>query len=136
MQVNLETARDDVRQDLSSKWLALSSQVKDGANSIQAKTVGTGLGSETTALASDTQQLCNHFERIHADVEKLLLLLNGESFDSSKSDSILDSTSSQKQVLIAQENDHKENDTLKDVIKALFMWRDDPAEIPVKKTRS
>jgi len=133
MSNNLETVQNEVRQDLSSKWLTLSSQVRERAKSLQSRTVGTDLSSETDTLAIDAGELCDHFDRVHADVGKLLTLLQGGNLDYNESNSEMDSTSTHRQVLIAQENDHKENDSVKDVIKALFMWRDDPADIPVKK---
>ncbi len=134
MSDNLETVQNNVRQDLSSKWLSLSSQVRERARTLQSKTVGTELSAETEALAQDAGELCAHFDRVHADVGKLLTMLQDGNLIYRESGSELDSTSTHKQVLIAQENDHKENDSVKDVIKALFMWRDDPAEIPVEKS--
>jgi len=128
MDTNLENARDEICQELSSQWLVLSDQVRQQALSLKSRTVGTALSGEASALAQDSEKLCEHFERLHGDLEKLLKLLSDEETELGQSQSAPAATESARQAIQAQDKDHQISDDLKDVIKALFMWRDDPAK--------
>jgi len=128
MDPNLENARDEICQELSSKWLVLSDQVRQQALSLKSRTVGTALSGEASALAQDSEKLCEHFERLHGDVEKLLKLLSDGEAESDQTQSAPVATEAARQAIQAQDKDHRKSDDLKDVIKALFMWRDDPAK--------
>ena len=126
MDKNLETARDEICHDLSSKWLVLNDHVRQQAISLKSHLVGTALNDQASALVQDTEKLCEHFERLHGDIEKLLKLLADEETDMSEDESSPASAEAARQAIQARARDHQENDSLKDVIKALFMWRDDP----------
>jgi hypothetical protein len=126
MDTNLENARDEICQELSSKWLVLSNQVRQQALSLKSRTVGTALSGEASALAQDSEKLCGHFERLHGDLEKLLKLLSDEETELGQVQSAPVATESARQAIQAQDKDHRKSDDLKDVIKALFMWRDNP----------
>lgn len=128
MDQNLENARDGICRELSSQWLALSDRVRQQALSLKSRTVGTALSEEASALAQDSEKLCDHFERLHGDIENLLNLLDGEEMESDGTQSALTSKETACQSIEAQDKDHRESDSLKDVIKALFMWRDDPTK--------
>lgn len=128
MDTNLENVRDEICQELSSQWLVLSDQVRQQALSLKSRTVGTALSGEASALAQDSEKLCEHFERLHGDLDKLLKLLSDEETELGQSQSAPAATESARQAIQAQDKDHQISDDLKDVIKALFMWRDDPAK--------
>ncbi len=130
MELNLEIAKKELCQDLSSRWLTLSDQVRQQSISLKSRTVGTALNAEATTLADDSEKLCAHFERLHGDVEKLLEILGIE--EDLPTETHLDPTLPEdaSRLIISQDHDHQISDNLKDVVKALFMWRDTPAPTP------
>lgn len=128
MDQNLEKIREEVRGELERHWLTLSADVRTKAQAMQRNTMGTPLNLDATELAAATEELCRHFEKTHHSVETLLGFLDPGSNPPPHSELQATSSEAQHQALIAQAKDHAENDSLKDVIKALFMWRDDPAE--------
>ena len=72
MTADLQDASSEVSRDLSGEWLELSSRVRRLA--IEAQSNGAN-----PEFASEAQRLCDHVERLHADVETLLTNYRSES---------------------------------------------------------
>lgn len=128
MEPKLEHARDELNQEISSHWLQLSARVRRHAEALSAKAAGSALAADSEALAVETHKLCDHFDRLHLDVEKLLLQLDDTLGDELPSPTETEPEEVQREAIRIQQESHEMRADLKDVIKALFMWRDDPAE--------
>ncbi|RYD34892.1 MAG: hypothetical protein EOP87_08345 [Verrucomicrobiaceae bacterium] len=120
MTVNLHEASSEVTRDLSPEWLDLSSRVRR---------LAVASSSSDGALAQEALKLCEHVERLHADVEHLLVRLRAEdgplvgSIDARAGEpDIID-----KANIEIQREMHQKSD-LQHIIKALFMWKDDPVQ--------
>jgi hypothetical protein len=125
MTADLQDASSEVSRDLSGEWLELSSRVRRLAIEAQAN----GANPE---FAGEAQRLCDHVERLHADVEQLLT-----SYRSMEAAALHDGPLEtlptpppqeiEKANLEIQREMHSKSD-LQHIIKALFMWKDDPIE--------
>ena len=125
MTADLLEVSSEVSRDLSSEWLELSSRVRRLAIEVQASTT------EKSALAESALKLCDHVERLHSDVEQLL---NGfaERQEHIEAERALDPPTADPQAIDKaniqiQREMHQKSD-LQHIIKALFMWKDDPVE--------
>lgn len=118
---DLLEASNEVSRDLSPKWLELSAHVR--------RLAGEHASGPATALANEARLLCDHVERLHFDVEQLLVSLESESGPLAGTLEARDHESSAIDLanLRIQEEMHEKSD-IKKVIKALFMWKDDPVE--------
>ncbi len=127
---NLKQRVDEVDKDLSHSWVDLSSTVRDLASDLKLKAAGTSLAGDANHLSQETARLCDHVERIHRDVIDLLeniethIPLNGS--DRNPPD-VADEEVHREEIQIQRES-HELRSDFKDVLKALFMWRDDPVE--------
>jgi hypothetical protein len=125
---NLQQSIGEIDKDLSPSWIEHSESVRELAASLKLKAAGTNLAADVEHLAQVTAQLCGHVERLHADVIDLVGKLETQI--------PLPETDTQPALLKPGEVDHeynriqRENHELradfKDVLKALFLWRDDP----------
>jgi hypothetical protein len=125
---NFQHSIEEIDKNLSPSWIELSDRVRDLAASLKLKAAGTHLAADADHLAQETSQLCDHVERIHADVTDLIGKLETQTPGST--------TKAIPAPLKPEEVDHeysriqRENHELradfKDVLKALFLWRDDP----------
>lgn len=124
MTANLLDASTEVSRDLSPEWLALSARVRQ-----LAAEAGPG-----TPLAHSAILLCEHVERLHSDCEQLLANLA----DSDAATRIITSEALEtlpkpplakidEANIEIQREMHQKSD-LKHIIKALFMWKDDPVD--------
>jgi predicted nuclease with TOPRIM domain len=121
MTADLLEASSEVSRDLSPEWLELSARVRQLA-------VESG---GSSALAESALKLCDHVERLHADVEELL---NGfaERQEHIEAERVHDAAVADPEAIDQaniqiQREMHQKSD-LKHIIKALFMWKDDPVE--------
>ncbi|MBX3740846.1 MAG: hypothetical protein KF712_07645 [Akkermansiaceae bacterium] len=120
MTVNLHEASSEVTRDLSPEWLDLSSRVRR---------LAAASSTPDGALAQEALRLCEHVERLHADVEQLLGSLRAGT------DPLLGSLEARayepdvidKANIEIQREMHQKSD-LQHIIKALFMWKDDPVQ--------
>lgn len=125
MTADLHDASSEVSRDLSAEWLGLSSRVRRLAIAAQSE----GASAE---LAHEAQRLCDHVERLHADVEQLLASLHGETpeipvVESEKVPPTPPPHEIDHANIQIQDEMHQQSD-LRHIIKALFMWKDDPVE--------
>jgi hypothetical protein len=128
MDQTLETVYNEVDHDLSAEWLKLSARVKALSGQISARAKGTLLAEDTMTLAEDTAKLCEHLECIHRDVGKLLVRLDEELPEMDFTPTNADDAEIQKEAIQIHRESHELRADFKDIIKALFMWQDDPAE--------
>ncbi len=117
MTADLLEASSEVSRDLSPEWLELSSRVRLLATAAPAD----------NALASEALRLCNHFERLHADVQDLLVGLKSDDgpLAGTLSARAAEPTEIDHANIEIQREMHQKSDLIH-VVKALFMWKDDP----------
>jgi hypothetical protein len=125
---NLQHSINEIDKDLAPSWIEHSDRVRNLAAALKLKAAGTALAADADHLAQETSQLCGHVERLHADVIDLVGKLETQV--------PLPEPDLQTTPLKSEELDHeynriqRENHELradfKDVLKALFLWRDDP----------
>jgi hypothetical protein len=126
MDTQLEEVYSDVDHDLSAEWLELSTRVRSLVDQMQKKAKGTILAGDATTLAADTAKLCDHVERVHLDVGKLLVELDQQMPEMDFTPSNVDAAEIQREAIQIHRESHELRANFKDIIKALFMWQDDP----------
>jgi hypothetical protein len=134
MSDNLQTSIEEVDRDLSPSWIALSARVSELAASLKLRAAGTELAGAADHLSQETDRLCSHVERLHADVLGLVEDLESR-LPLPEADASSDGTAAaaahdevQKESIKIQREKHELRNDFKDVLKALFMWVDDPVE--------
>jgi hypothetical protein len=125
MQTNLEEAESD----LSAEWMTLSSKVHTLVSRLNEKAHGTHLEADTLELLGETTLLCDHLMRLHREVGNLLT----EPDDKLSESTTVDLDDIQREAIQIHREAHELRADFKDIIKALFMWQDDPAERVLKK---
>jgi hypothetical protein len=125
---NLQHSFEKIDKHLAPSWIELSDRVRNLAAAMKTKAAGTALSADADHLSQETDRLCGHVERIHAEVIDLV--------DKLEAQFPLPEPDAQSNPLKSEEVDHeynriqRENHELradfKDVLKALFLWRDDP----------
>lgn len=130
MNQNIQPIRREIGNELASQWLKLSSEVRQGVEQLKLHNSCTNLEPQTLKVHQDTLLLCDHFDKLHNDVQAFLTVLDQEnlSTDISSLEPSKKNAESYEQSIKAQEKEHEQSDSLKDVIKALFMWRDNDTE--------
>jgi hypothetical protein len=131
MDKNLEEAAAELDHDLSADWLDLCNSLRRATSELEAKALTTALALDAAEVSRKADLLCGHVERIHADVQDLLIRIDERlpaglpdyttPADRPNSDEI------QEEAIKIQREAHEMRADFKDVLKALFMWRDDPA---------
>ena len=130
MQTNLEKAGSDH----SAEWLALSAKVRTLAIRLHEKAHGTPLEADAAELFSEIPRLCDHLERIHREAGNLLTELDENLPETTTTSASADLNEVQRETLQIHRETHELRADFKDIIKALFMWQDDPAERVIKKS--
>ena len=130
MQTNLEKEKSDH----SAEWLALSTKIRTLASRLNEKAHGTDLAADTAEFTSETSQLCDHLDRIYRDLGNLLTELDVKSPETNTSSPTVELDEVQREALQIHRETHELRVDFKDIIKALFMWQDDPAERIQKKS--
>lgn len=130
---NLKTSVEELDRDLSNSWIELGDKIRDLSADLKIKTAGTKFASETDHLAQEISRLCKHVEKIHADVIDLVENIETrlplpESDGSSRPGSETEDDEVEKEKIQIQRESHELRNDFKDVLKALFMWVDDPKE--------
>lgn len=123
MTADFHEASSEISRELSPQWLELSSRVRRLALEAQSSS------SPSAALAAEALRLCDHVERLHSDVEQLLVTLRTDPEVRTPLETLppppveaIDQANIQ-----IQDEMHQKSD-LSHVIKALFMWKDDPVQ--------
>ena len=130
MQTNLEKAKPDH----SAQWSALSSRVRTLAIRLSEKAHGTPLEADAVELLREIPKLCDHLERIHREAGNLLTELVENLPEPTIASPSLELDEVQREALQIHRETHELRADFMDIIKALFMWQDDPAERVQKKS--
>ena len=127
MSENLQHSIKEVDKDLAPTWIELSDRVRDLSAALKLKAAGTALAADADHLAQQAARLCGHVERIHADVNDLMgkLELQIPLPEPDVPASLKSEVTELEWVRIQRENHELRTDFM-DVLKALFLWRDDP----------
>ena len=130
MQTNLEK----VESDHSTEWLALSAKIRTLASRLNEKARGTDLEADTAEFTSETSQLCDQLDRIYRDVGNLLTELEVKPPEMNPSSPTVELDAVQREAIQIHRETHELRADFKDIIKALFMWQDDPTERVQRKS--
>jgi hypothetical protein len=126
----------EVGKDLETRWIELSKEVRTLSAELRNKSGGSDLFPDVDKLTGKATHLCDHVERIHADVLELLENLDsrmGLSPTESSTAPEISSEEIEKEKVQIQREQHNAQTDIKDVIKALFMYVDDPEERVAQK---
>ncbi len=131
MNDDLKNNLAEVDKDLSNSWIELSGKVRDLATDLKLKTAGTIFATEADHLSQQTSRLCDHVAKLHADV--IDLIENIETHlplpeSNAANSEIPDPEALDQEKIQIQREKHELRKDFKDVLKALFMWVDDPQE--------
>lgn len=126
---------EEVGKDLETRWIELSQEVRTLSSTLKEKSTASALSADVDQLAEKAELLCDHVERIHADVVDLLENLETRvplpperDFDTEKASK----EEIERENIQIQREQHTQTN-IKDVIKALFMYVDDPKERLARK---
>ncbi len=98
----------------------LSLRVREQMASLLRQLEGNALEDEAKRLAANVELLCEDTDRLHSGVDTLI-----SSIDLPDG---LPSTLEERKAVEIQREIHEFNPSVKETIKALFMWRDAPKE--------
>ena len=129
MSENLQHSMEEIEKDLSTSWIELSDRVRNLSADLKLKAAGTKLAAEADHLSQETDRLCGHVERIHADVNDLVAKLETQiPLPEPDVPAALKSEVTEHEWARIQRENHELRTDFKDVLKALFMWRDHPSD--------
>jgi hypothetical protein len=114
--------------EFSGEWIDLSARVRHLAEDLKCKTAGTHLAAESSALVEDATKLCAHVERLHQEAAALVAEAEARELERAKADHPPAAEEIQLEAVKIHRELHEMRPDFKDIIKALFMWQDDPAE--------
>lgn len=127
-----DQALDTLEEIVSPHAKNLSQQVRILALQLKGRTEETPLAAETLVLATEVSKLCDYVDHLHGSVRQLLA--QRDASDSALhevddlSDEARDRSAENRKAKEIQHETHQFNPAAKDIIKALFMWRDTPQE--------
>lgn len=127
---NLQQSIGEIDKDLAPSWIELSDRVRELAAALKLKAAGTQLAADAAHLSQETDRLCGHVEHLHTDLIDLMDKLDNQA-PLPESD-VRPTPTKPEEVDRAYDRIQRENHELradfKDVLKALFLWRDDPKD--------
>jgi hypothetical protein len=125
MEETIETATSEAKRDLSPEWLEFLARVRSLARGVAA---GPAAG-DARDLARESLKLCAHVERLHAGFEHLLAGSPApEARDAPDSGRHREGLSDEDKAALKIQRELHEPSSVRDVIKALFLWQDYPEE--------
>jgi hypothetical protein len=131
MNQDLQDVYAEVDRELSPQWLKTSKLVRELSTNLETEATGTPLAASAQELAANVGKLCDHLERLHSDVEQLLGRFDDPEipveyrYDGDSAE--IPEEEVQKENIQIQREMHQQSD-LQHIIKALFMWKDDPTD--------
>lgn len=129
MSENLRHSIGEIDKDLAPTWIELSDRVRDLSAALKLKAAGSALAADADHLAQETARLCGHVERIHADVNDLVGKLEMQiPLPEPDVPASLKSEATELEWVRIQRENHELRTDFMDVLKALFLWRDDPRD--------
>lgn len=134
MNDQIKISVDELDKDLAPSWIELSDKVRNLTRDLKLKTAGSEFAAEADHLAQQAARLCDHVEKLHADVIDLVeniedhipLLEPDLSAEPVAPAPKIDSV--ERENIQIQRESHELRNDFKDILKALFMWVDDPKE--------
>ncbi|MFD2257616.1 hypothetical protein ACFSSA_13115 [Luteolibacter algae] len=128
---NLKTNFEDIDKDLSKSWIDLSDQVRTLAADLKLKAAGTGIGADAAHLSQQVNRLADHVEKLHTDMidlmENIEERIPAKHFAETDG-AVVNPNEVDREKIQVQRERHELRSDLKDILKALFMWQDDPVE--------
>ncbi|MFT3989875.1 MAG: hypothetical protein QM680_00555 [Luteolibacter sp.] len=121
-----------IDHDLASEWIELCTRVRQAALELSTKAQNTALAEEASSLALEIGHLTEHVERMHGDVQGLLAEMDEQVAFPENADATVNRRPEVEGPEIDQENiqirreQHELRADFRDVLKALFLWKDDP----------
>ena len=133
MSDNIQKRFNELNRDLSDSWVDLSDKVRTLAADLKLKAAGTNLASEAEHLSNETSRLCDHVAKLHTDVIDLVENMEDhiplpESVAARSGELNNSDDQMEREKIQIQRESHELRNDFKDVLKALFMWVDDPKE--------
>lgn len=126
MEDTLERETSELSEAISPHAHRMSGHVRTLAQSLKEKTEATPFAADTLILANEVKVLCDYVEHLHGNVEVLLTKI--ETVENASDVSHHEITAEDRKAIEIQRETHELHPTLKDTIKALFMWRDSPEQ--------
>lgn len=115
-----------MKQDIAPQWTELLQRVREKANTCLKDQSDC---SPPADLAREAIRLCSHVDRMHADLRELIDSLDATHADGTgASDKTPDEHEIDMAAIEVQQETHEMSTDPRDILKALLMWRDDPAE--------
>jgi uncharacterized protein with PhoU and TrkA domain len=114
--------------DFSDEWVKLSRHVRHLADRLKSKTLGTHLATESTELAEEIATLCDHVEQLQHKSAPLAAVAESQVAENTQNGGPEENAEIQQEILKSHREIHEMRADPKDILKALFMWQDDPAE--------
>lgn len=135
MNDSVEHSVEEIERELSPSWTSLSAEVCQLAADLKLKAASTNLAGDAEHLFQQTSRLCSHLERLHTDVISLLenvetrlpLIKQTELGNDAVPPEVDEDQVDDEKIQIQREM-HELRSGYRDIIKALFMWKDDPVE--------
>lgn len=127
MEDTLEEEEQNLSEAISPHSIRLSKHVRHLAFALRDKTETTPFAADTLVLANEVGNLCDYVEHLHDNVETLLSKIEATATSAATTPEN-ELSDEQKKAIEIQREVHQFNPTLKNTIKALFMWRDSPEE--------
>jgi hypothetical protein len=125
METSYKKEEDALSNAVSTQSIQLSRRVRRLADDLRDMTAATPFAADSLILANEVGSLCNYVEQLHGNVETLLAKIHADAGFVAASDS-REITAEDKKAMEIQREIHELHPTVKDTIKALFMWRDSP----------
>ena len=125
----------EVDKDLSNSWINLSEKVRKLADDLKIKAKGSEFAAEADDLSIETARICDHVTKFHTDIINLIENIETQlplpEPDVAVSPILNDSEALNQEIIRIQREKHEMRKDIKDILKALFLWVDDPKE-PLK----
>lgn len=114
---------EKTKEDIDPKWVELSQSVRRYA---AASLENPGDEDALKAFAAEAMTLCDHVDRLQSDLGDLVQAL--ENADSGSNDAEPNEHEIDMAAVEEHQETHETPDQPLDILKALLMWRNDPAE--------
>jgi hypothetical protein len=122
----------ELDKDLSDTWINLSEKVRKLAYDLKIKAKGSEFAAEADDLSKETARICDHVTKFHTDIINLIENIETQlplpDPDVAVSPILNDSEALNQEIIRIQREKHEMRKDIKDILKALFLWVDDPKE--------
>lgn len=119
------TEEHAIPESTGADWRQLAIDIESRASALHDAATGTALADQAAALARDTRLLAAQIERLA--IEAPAFLAHSQATAPTSTDPRLEAEIQREMIQIQRET-HDGRVELMDIVKALFLWRDDPVE--------